>query len=209
MPLSAPERTSAAVSPPVSTQSAPGLSLLNEAPELSADQNATAGDWPTSQCRLYGAVTSPGVADTLRSALAETGVMARVIVEDRPLPPDYWVYIPMDPNSRVAGRAVQALKHNGIPSFVFAEGDLAGTVAAGIFSNVAEAEAQQQTLSEMGYSAELAPVPRAARTFWLAVSPEAEGHLEAFDWGRYYRGEITTKIVKKPCETVASIPHIQ
>lgn len=170
----------------------PGLVLLSEV-EVATRPGA---------CLLVGPYPNRQAAQQALASAAERGGVARVLARDFNAGEDYSVYIPVNESASRAARIPQELAAAGIDSYIFGDGPLAGHVSVGLHSSLAAAEARQQSLLALGYDAEIRPMPRPMRDYWLALDTAFGRSTQS--WTSMFAG--APRMVKKesPCETVAS-----
>ncbi|MGK2913931.1 MAG: hypothetical protein ACSLE5_05645 [Porticoccaceae bacterium] len=106
-------------------------------------------------CWSLGPFAMEGDAAALARELAVIGVNANVRTQDKKTKPRIWVYLPAPASPTTQAEQLKRLRDKGIDHFVFAEGELEGSISLGLYITLKDAEKWQQELALQGYDAKI------------------------------------------------------
>lgn len=132
----------------------------------------------TPVCRAWGPFTDLADAEALAGRLALQAKDFEVFESRVEARPDHLVTVQVSGDREAVGRALKELEDQGVDSYVLERDDLGSVLAAGVFSTVERARAQQQRLDGLGYPADVQPLDRSHRVYHLLARIPADRKLE-------------------------------
>lgn len=185
------------------------LRLLSEASEVDrtrAAALAAAG----GVCVRAGPLPDETDADAVVQRARSLGIEARpAAVELASGPPDLQVHLPPLPSAEQASRAVREFAALDIEAYVIPDGDLAGGVSLGTFTDAAEAEGRRGEVASLGYPVRVVEIPRMRRVWDVRLRGRDDESLDAFllglrrDWPELGGDRIACEAVGAATEPVS------
>ncbi|MEZ5435617.1 MAG: hypothetical protein R3E67_03230 [Pseudomonadales bacterium] len=160
-------------------------------------------------CTLLGPVMKPEDAKALLSRLNALQIQAKYVALQVDGSPDYWVYLRPEPTKDLAIEKLRELQGKQIDSFLIPQGDLANGISLGIFDSQENAEKHRQTITQLGYDAQLKVNPRGYLENWIAIYPDQVAGFSQELYNQLRTENSKLDLRKDECRKVASTIDIQ
>ncbi|TNF36512.1 MAG: SPOR domain-containing protein [Gammaproteobacteria bacterium] len=156
----------------------PGLPEVSLLAEMDEAEKVARGVRPLSQpvapsnqpaqCLLVGPVPEKVTALQLKNRFEALGLDPDFRVFQVKLAPVYWVYLPPYPSRDAAQKTLEKLRSAGLDSFYIANGEMAGGISLGMFSQESAANTIRDERAAQGYPALIKVVPKSRPEIWAA-----------------------------------------
>lgn len=190
----------------VAAQSASAAAVVSVSPRPHVAENPSV---EAQLCTLLGPVMKPEDAKALLSRLNALQIQAKYVALQVDGNPDYWVYLRPEPTKDLAIEKLRELQGKQIDSFLIPQGDLANGISLGIFDSQENAEKHRQTISQLGYDAQLKVNPRGYLENWIAIYPDQVAGFSQELYNQLRMENSKLDLRKDECRKVASTIDIQ
>lgn len=182
-----------------------GIRLVSEVDrvgggEASSSARSAVSESPVDACWLLG----PFAGGRERFELP-AGLSARWMYDDVEVDVDYWVLLGPYAEKAEALNMVRKLKRSNVDSYLIPKGELKNSISLGVFSEQSRAERHAKAMRSKGYDALLRRISETERQSWLVLEPEGGAATSAAR--AFMAAQITNNavLVKKSCESIASL----
>ncbi len=172
-----------------------GLSVEGTARELSV---------ASSVCTLVGAFSERIKAEYFVRRLSSLGVKAEIKNLLVSTTVGFWLHLPPLSSRKELLRRLDELQRQGVDSYVIPDGDLKNGISLGMFSEERRAQSLQKQIVSLGYSPEVAQVPREKRELWVFLFQQSSAKIDQEMWSKLLSGKELLQKQKKLCSDVAS-----
>lgn len=191
---------------PQTPASAQRLQLLKEVSRTSpVPAPATPAPEPQT-CIALGVFNNTEEGDFLVSALQQRGMQARVELLQAGETRNFRVYMPPFNADTAARQTLQALRDEGLDSFLITTGELRGGISLGLFSQETLALNLQEDLAARGYATSIQEVINTSNEIWVTIEGISQALLEGSELLDLLSQGLELEVIEKPCETIASRP---
>ncbi|MGA0933581.1 MAG: SPOR domain-containing protein [Pseudohongiellaceae bacterium] len=191
---------------PASSATAERLQLLGEVASTSPLPAATAPATEPETCIALGVFNNTEEGDFLVSALQQRGMQARVELLPAGQTRNFRVYMPPFNADTAARQTLQALRNEGLDSFLITTGELRGGISLGLFSQEELALNLQEDLAARGYATSIHEVVNTSNEIWVTIEGISQALLEGTELLDLLSQGLELEVIEKPCETIASRP---
>lgn len=124
-------------------------------------------------CVTLGRFNSAAEAEQLRQRLLALGIGAEVQIKDVVVGTDYWLVMPIIGGERHAVLQLSALQEQGLDSFLITQGEMAGQLSLGVFSQEDYAQLRREQLLALGHEVRVHALSKKEQQFVVEVDSEA------------------------------------
>ncbi|WP_211829065.1 hypothetical protein [Kistimonas asteriae] len=143
---------------------------------------------PEGQPAVAGLCTQIGpfrAADTVDQAVQQllaSGISAQAKALKIRHGEDFWVLIPAQVGRDASLGWLRELDAQGVDAYLITEGERAGGISLGLFSQGALAEGLQKRIADRGYAVQMEEIPRFREEYWLEISQDDTGLMSDALW---------------------------
>ena len=134
---------------------------------LPAGQSVVAG-----LCTQIGPFRAADTADQAMQQLLSSGISAQAKALKIRHGEDFWVLIPAMSGRDASLSWLRELDAQGVDAYLITEGDYAGGISLGLFSQGTLAAELQKRIANRGYAARMEEIPRFREEHWLEISQD-------------------------------------
>lgn len=124
--------------------------------------------------KMLGGFSSSEQADALLQRLRTLSIEGVVVERVTEVSSDYLAYIPAGESKRLALRAIDELRDNGIDAALVEKGVLDNIISLGFFTQELAASNEVERAISLGFQAELEKIAQKQQRFWVRIRPESE-----------------------------------
>ncbi len=157
-----------------------------------------------SLCTLVGSFSGQAEAEYFVRRLNGLGVKAKVKNLLVSTTVGYWLHLSPLSSRKELLRRLSELQRQGVDSYVIPDGELENGISLGMFSERQRAELLQKNISQLGYSPQIAKVPREKRELWVFLLQEESIKINAESWFKLLSGKELLQKQQNLCSDVAS-----
>jgi cell division septation protein DedD len=157
-------------------------------------------------CLSLGVFNSTDESDFLVSALRSRGMEAGAELLDSGITVNYRVYMPPFNSETAARQALEQLQSGGVDSFIISNGDLAGGISLGLFTQEELALALQEKLAGEGFAMSIQEIQTPKNEIWVTIRGLSQALFESSELVDLLTEGLDLAVIEKPCETIASRP---
>ena len=127
-------------------------------------------------CTLIGPFVDQPLALEIQGRIAALNLDVDLLQNERVVHQDYWVIIPPKTTKGEAEVILLELQQKKIDSFIIEDGEYQNGITLGVFSNQSNAEEYHREIITQGYQANVKPLLRQIKEYWLEMlKQDAEG----------------------------------
>ncbi len=172
--------------------------------DVGAIENSDVVPISRSLCTLVGSFSGQAEAEYFVRRLNGLGVKAKVKNLLVSTTVGYWLHLPPLSSRKELLRRLSELQRQGVDSYVIPDGELENGISLGMFSERQRAELLQKNISQLGYSPQIAKVPREKRELWVFLLQEESIKINAESWFKLLSGKELLQKQQNLCSDVAS-----
>lgn len=133
-------------------------------------------------CTQIGPFRAADTADQAMQQLLSSGISAQAKALKIRHGEDFWVLIPAMSGRDASLGLLRELDAQGVDAYLITEGDYAGGMSLGLFSQGELAAALQKRIADRGYGAQMEEIPRFREEHWLEISQNDTGLMSDALW---------------------------